>query len=109
MARLAASESDFGAKTRKMMTYMSPLSLAVVFEQIVRGANMNAKDVFQMEYGISQGFMKHTEFYEGVRALLVDKDKNPQWKHSSITDVATEDVSYFFERDERCNLDLDQD
>ena len=37
---------------------------------------MNAKDVFTMEYGISQGFMEHTEFYEGVRALLVDKDKN---------------------------------
>ena len=38
---------------------------------------MNVKDVFTMEYGISQGFMEHTEFYEGVRALLVDKDKNP--------------------------------
>ena len=46
MDRLAASETEFGARTRKMMTYMSPLSLAVVFEQIVRGANMTAKDVF---------------------------------------------------------------
>lgn len=53
MDRLAASETEFGAKTRKMMTYMSPLSLAVVFEQIKRGAEMNVKDVFQMEYGIS--------------------------------------------------------
>ena len=46
MARLEATDSEFGAKTRKMMAYMSPLSLAVVFEQIKRGATMNAKDVF---------------------------------------------------------------
>ena len=32
MERLAAADSEFGAKTRKMMTYMSPLALAVVFE-----------------------------------------------------------------------------
>ena len=88
MDRLAAADTEFGAKTRKLMTYMSPLSLAVVFEQIVRGANMTTKDVFKMEYGISQGYMKHTEFYEGVRALLVDKDRNPQWKHPNVHEVS---------------------
>ena len=106
MERLAACDSEFGAKTRKMMSYMSPLSLAVVFEQIKRGADMNVKDVFQMEYGISQGYMKHTEFYEGVRALLVDKDKNPQWKHANVNEVTAEDVAYFFDRPEQCNLDI---
>lgn len=40
-----------------------------------------------MEYKISQGFVNHTEFFEGVRALLIDKDKNPQWKRKNITDV----------------------
>lgn len=62
---------------------MSPLSLNVVFEQIKRGQNMNLKDVFEMEYRISQGFMNHREFFEGVRALLIDKDKNPKWTHES--------------------------
>lgn len=37
-----------------------------------------------MEYKISQGFVNHTEFFEGVRALLIDKDKNPKWKHTSV-------------------------
>ena len=45
---------------------------------------MNLKEVFEMEYKISQGFMRHTEFFEGVRALLIDKDKSPKWKHASI-------------------------
>ena len=108
MERLAASETEFGAKTRKMLTYMSPLSLAVVFEQIKRGANMNIRDVSQMEYGISQGYMAHTEFYEGVRALLVDKDKNPQWKFRSVNDIPREEVEFFFTRPETCNLDITQ-
>lgn len=36
--------------------------------------------------------MGHTEFFEGVRALLVDKDKNPQWRHKSVHDVTNADV-----------------
>jgi len=50
---LNASETDFAVKTRKMMKYMSPLSLAIVFEQIKRGSTMEIEDVFSMEYGIT--------------------------------------------------------
>uniref|UniRef100_A0A7S3I1Q5 3-hydroxyisobutyryl-CoA hydrolase n=1 Tax=Favella ehrenbergii TaxID=182087 RepID=A0A7S3I1Q5_9SPIT len=106
MQRLDASQTEFAAKTKKMMTYMSPLSLAVVFEQIKRGKDMNMADVFQMEYGISQGYMQHTEFFEGVRALLVDKDKSPQWKHRSVGDISRDEVEFFFNRPEKCNFDI---
>jgi len=51
--RLNASETEFAVKTRKMMKYMSPLSLAIVFEQIKRGSTMEIEDVFSMEYGIT--------------------------------------------------------
>jgi len=40
--------------------------------------------------------MDHTEFFEGVRALLVDKDKSPQWKHKTILDVGQDEVEWFF-------------
>ena len=106
MERLNATDSEFGVKTRKMLAHMSPLSLAVVFEQIRRGANMDVREVFQMEYGISQGYMHHTEFFEGVRALLVDKDKNPRWKHASVNEITPAEVEYFFTRPETCPLDL---
>ncbi len=61
--------------------------MAVVFQQIKRGSKLSLKEVFEMEYKISQGFVNHTEFFEGVRALLIDKDKNPKWKHKSIAEV----------------------
>jgi len=59
-----------------------------------------------MEYKLSQGFINHTEFYEGVRALLIDKDKNPKWKHHNVYQVKAEDFDFFFNRSDSLNLDI---
>ena len=61
-----------------------------------------------MEYKIADGFAHHTEFFEGVRALLIDKDKNPKWKHKTVLDVKKEEVDFFFDRKAQLNLDLNQ-
>ena len=51
--RLEESKTPFGQATLKMLSKLSPLSIAVVFEQIKRGCKMNIHDVFKMEYRIS--------------------------------------------------------
>jgi len=51
--RLDASTTPFADSTRKLLTKMSPLSVAVVFEQIKRGCKMTIHDVFKMEYRMS--------------------------------------------------------
>lgn len=84
---------------------MSPLSLEVAFEQIKRGKDLSIKETYEMEYKISQGFMDHTEFFEGVRALLVDKDRNPQWKHKHVNEVSADEVNFFFDRSETIGLE----
>lgn len=99
-------DAEWAQKTLKTLNRHSPLSIAVVFEQIKRGREMNLDDVFKMEYKISQGFMNHPEFFEGVRALLIDKDQAPKWSHSSIKEVTQEDVDFFFNRPEELNLDV---
>lgn len=96
-------------KAEKWLTTIqrhSPISCAVVVEQIKRGRTMNLRDVFNMEYGISQAFMELGEFYEGVRALLIDKDNKPSWKHKSIVDVTDKDIDFFFNRKEKLDLNL---
>lgn len=57
----------------------SPLSLKVVFEQLKRGHGITLEAALSMEYTLSQNFMQGQDFFEGVRASLVDKDKNPKW------------------------------
>ena len=91
---------EFAEKTLKTMSKHSPLSMAVVFEQIVRGSKMSLQEVFKMEYKVSQGFMHHGEFFEGVRALLIDKDNAPKWTHKSISEVKQSEVEAFFNRSE---------
>ena len=102
MSRLRASDTEFAKKTLKTLDGMSPLAVCVVFEQIVRGSKLSVKEVFEMEYRISQAFMDHTEFYEGVRAKLVEKTNDPNWKYKKIDDVPRSEVEYFFNYPAEC-------
>jgi enoyl-CoA hydratase/carnithine racemase len=104
--KVEGCDQDLAKDWLKRIRRHSPISCGVVTEQILRGADMNLDDVFKMEYGISQAFMEHGEFYEGVRALLIDKCRTPKWKHSSIEDVTVEDVQFFFNRPEKLDLNL---
>ena len=58
-----------------------------MYEQLKRGKSLSLEEVFLMEYRISQNFMNGVDFFEGVRASLIDKDKSPKWSHESIFDV----------------------
>ena len=98
-------DSSFGEKTLKAMSKHSPLSMTIVFEQIKRGKSMSLADVLVMEYQLCQGFMNNPEFFEGVRALLVDKDNAPKWSHKTVEDVKSEELDHFFKRKEALNLD----
>ena len=64
-------------------------------------------EVLQMEYRMSQAFMRDgSDFYEGIRAVLVDKDQNPKWKPQSLDDVTDEVVASHFESLGEHELDL---
>lgn len=61
------------------------------------GENMSLGECLQMDYRMSYQFVKDSDFYEGVRALLIDKDKRPKWSPSRIQDVSEEMISRFFQ------------
>lgn len=73
----------------------SPLSLKVTFEYLKRSEGMDFDTVMQLNLQLVHQFLKGTEFYEGIRAAVIDKDKNPQWQHSieNMDDINVE--SYF--------------
>ena len=61
-----------------------------------------------MEYRLAQAFNASGEFSEGVRALLVDKNKNPKWKHKSVFDVTKAEVDAFFDFPAEYNFDINK-
>lgn len=95
-AALAAEDSPWASKVRAMMRGKSPLSQKVTFRQIRVGASLGFDDCMRMEYRLSQHFMAGHDFFEGVRALVVDKDQNPVWQHATLGDVSDAEVDECF-------------
>ena len=93
------TESEFCKKTLSTLHRMSPTSLKVTLEGLKRGKSLpSIKEVLEMEYRMAQAFMRDgSDFYEGVRAQLVDKDKNPQWNPKTLAEVSNETVETYFQ------------
>ena len=92
-------ESKFGTSTLSALKTLSPTSLKVTLEGLKRGAKARTiADALQMEYRIVMHMMKEgSDFYEGIRAALVDKDGNPKWSPANLNDVTEEMVNSHFE------------
>ena len=88
--------TDWCLKQISVLRKMSPVSLKVTLEQLKKGAHLNLREVLEMEYRVSQRCMEGSDFYEGIRALLVDRDNNPVWKPSCLEDVSYNLVSSYF-------------
>lgn len=75
---------------------MSPTSLKVVLKQIQNGKSLDLKGCLDMEYRMAKQMMNGKDFFEGVRAMLIDKDKSPKWDPSSLDQISTEMVEEYF-------------
>ncbi|XP_026523787.1 3-hydroxyisobutyryl-CoA hydrolase, mitochondrial isoform X1 [Notechis scutatus] len=82
--------SPFALDQLKTIAKMSPTSLKITFRQLKEGASLNLQDVFTMEYRLSQACMRGHDFFEGVRAVLINKDHSPKWKPAVLEEVTDE-------------------
>ncbi len=79
------------------MKTKSPLTVKLALEQIRRGAKMTSFDEnMVMEYRIGCRAVMHSEFQEGVRAVITDKDNNPQWQHENLAQVGDDFIESYF-------------
>ncbi|MEQ2299490.1 hypothetical protein AMECASPLE_015682, partial [Ameca splendens] len=93
---LKADGSEFARKQAETLSKMSPTSLKITFRQLQEGATLSLQDVLVMEYRLSQACMRGHDFYEGVRAVLIDKDQNPRWNPSTLEEVSDQLVDECF-------------
>jgi enoyl-CoA hydratase/carnithine racemase len=102
---LEREPGEWAANTVQALRTHSPLMLQVTLEQIRRGAGMSLADELRMERDMVrhcfntrhlERFMTATDTMEGIRALVIDKDRNPKWSPSRLEDVTPEMVAGFF-------------
>ncbi|CAN9497969.1 unnamed protein product [Ophioblennius macclurei] len=96
MQNLKADGSDFAQKQAQSLSKMSPTSLKITFRQQQAGGALSLQDTLVMEYRMSQACMRAKDFYEGVRAVLVDRDHNPKWNPSTLEEVSDQTVDQYF-------------
>eukprot|EP01080_Neovahlkampfia_damariscottae_P005197 gene5197-8803_t len=93
---LESQNTEWSKNILSTLKTMSPTSLNVVFRQIRNGKNLEFKECFSMELKIARHMMTQNDFFEGVRALLIDKDQNPKWIPETLEEVKQEDIDLYF-------------
>jgi enoyl-CoA hydratase/carnithine racemase len=102
---LERESGEWAANTVRALRTHSPLMLQVTLEQIRRGAGMSLADELRMERDMVrhcfntrhlERFTAATDTMEGIRALVIDKDRSPKWNPSRLEDVTPEMVAGFF-------------
>jgi enoyl-CoA hydratase/carnithine racemase len=97
-AEAAAGGADAGwaAETRAGLLTKSPTSLKVTLRQLAVGRDYGLDQALSLEYRLTQHFMEAHDFYEGVRAALIDKDQAPRWRPASLAEIGEEMIEAYF-------------
>ncbi|MCC5015452.1 enoyl-CoA hydratase/isomerase family protein [Legionella sp. 31fI33] len=95
-ASLQRSGDDWALQTLDHLQQKAPLSLKVTLAQIHKAKNLSMAECIKMDYCLVGQFMRDPDFYEGVRALLVDKDKAPRWQPETLALVSAVKVNDYF-------------
>lgn len=95
---LENTEGAWAASVLHTLEKKSPFSLKVTLAQLQKARGLSLADCLKMDYTIVSHFIHGSDFYEGVRALLIDKDKKPRWQPARLDLVTDEMVVNYFEK-----------
>ena len=86
----------FAAETAALMRTKSPTSLKLALAQMRRGATLDFAECMRTEFRIVSRVVRGHDFYEGVRAVIIDKDQAPHWQPASLAAVDPAEVERHF-------------
>ncbi|WP_421870131.1 enoyl-CoA hydratase/isomerase family protein [Pararhizobium sp.] len=98
IAALRSDDSLFSEKLLSVLAAKSPLSLNVTLRLLRLGRKTGTlEDCLEREFSATAAVLRSHDFYEGVRAAVIDKDRNPQWRPQRLADVTAADVDAYFQ------------
>ena len=88
----------FFEKDLSALRFNSPISVAYTIMMLkMEKVRNNISDALDAEYSFTARSQEFGDFQEGIRAAVIDKDRNPLWKHKSLADVTEEDLQPFLQ------------
>ncbi len=106
MEVLAEDESEWAQKQLSNLQKKSPIALATTHRSLREGAQMTFREAMERELDISLNFLKTQDFYEGIRAQLIDKDRKPKWSHESVGKVTKAQLERLFKKTAKPSLEF---
>lgn len=96
MTVLEAEASPFSIEQASIIRGKSPTSVKLTFAQLRRGRSLSLRDCMKLEWRICNHIALGHDFYEGVRAVIIDKDHRPKWQPARLEDVSDADIEAYF-------------
>ena len=96
-AALSAREDTFSRETLDILKKRSPTSLKLTLKLLRLGReSASLIECLEREFAAGTAILRGHDFYEGVRAALIDKDRNPRWQPARLEEVREEDLLPYF-------------
>ena len=93
---LDADGGEWAQRTAEIIRSKSPTSLRITYRQIREGASLEFEDCMKLEFRMVNRIMTGHDFFEGTRAVVVDKDQEPRWDPASLDAVSDVLVDEYF-------------
>ena len=92
VAALAAHENPDAKSTAELIKTKAPTSVKVTLAAIRNAEKMTLDEVLEQDYRVAVTLTGLPDLKEGIRAQVIDKDRNPQWNPASLAEVSDEQV-----------------
>src|SRR5690606_6019546 len=90
------TKDEWLLKAQSNIKHGSPLHALIIHRQLKESVGRNLLEAFQSEARLSTNIVRFSEFAEGIRALLIDKDRQPKWCFASHDEIPDDFVDRFF-------------
>lgn len=96
MDGLGAIDAEWAQADLLTMRAVSPTAVLASFELVRRGADRTLEQCQAAELALTRHFTRHPDFQEGVRAMVVDKDRTPHWSPARLEDIEPSSIAALF-------------
>jgi enoyl-CoA hydratase len=95
-AATASGDARWAGEVAATIRAKAPLSLKIALAQMRRSRNWSFAECMQAEFRVVSRVAYGHDFYEGIRAVIIDKDNNPCWRPATLAEVTAESVERHF-------------
>jgi enoyl-CoA hydratase len=98
VAALRGHDAGPAQDAANLIATRSPIAVSVALEAVRRAAKMETlEDVLVQDYRVSSASARSHDLVEGIRAQIIDKDRNPKWSPATLAEITAADIEAYFE------------